>query len=98
MSNKLEKFVREDHRQMIDAYTQVNAQLDVYLKRYNALIKDDLMAMDAGTAFDARDGVEGVTREDIMYFVGLLEALMAAQPDGSSDALLAQRVNMMRVG
>lgn len=97
MSAKLEKFVREEYRPNIDLYTSTNATIDFFMRRYNAQFKAEVDALPAGTVLDARDDVDGITKEQIQGLFLMFEGLMAAQPVGSTDALIAQRVSPMRI-
>ena len=94
----LDKFAAEEFRQMIDLYTSTNAQLDLFIRRYEAKYKADIEALEPGTMLDARSDADGIPREVIMMFMALLSGLQDAQPEGSSDQFLALRVRPMRIG
>ena len=97
MSTTLNKFTAEEFRQMVDLYTATNAQLDLFIRRYEAKFKTDIEALDAGTVLDVRSDADGITREEIMTFMAILAGLQAAQPEGSNDSLLAMRIRPMRI-
>lgn len=97
MSEKLEKFTRDEYRRVIDLYTATSATLDLFIRRYEAQFEADVAALPAGAILDARPDVDGISKEQIQAFLALLNGLRAAQPEGSSDALIAQRVNPLRI-
>ncbi len=93
----LEKFIREEYLPAIHEYTSTNASMDLLIRRYVVKFKSDIDALPAGTVLGARDETEGITKEQIQTFFAILESLMNAQPVGSSDALIAQRVRPMKI-
>ena len=93
----LDKFTAEEFRQMVDLYTSTNAQLDLFIRRYEAKFKADIEALDPGTTLDVRNDSDGVPKEMIIGFMSLLNGLMDAQPEGSSDQFLALRIRPMRI-
>ena len=96
---ELVKFTREEYRQIVDLFTETNANLSFFLDRFDAKFKARFEAADAGAVVEENrpDGVGDVPVAEILAFRDVIRGLKAALPTGTTDTFLARRVRAMKV-